>query len=164
MTVTPGDLVTRMVEELELQDKLAQQLGRAISKSLNRPGWGGHQFIVETERDGPRAWYSVRISDRDPWTTHLPRNYAVYDETLREYTASVATFHEWVRAAGQRLALPFGPAPRPEDEAKHRARLEAAEEELESFGFHRLDGAVLPPELEAAVASIKRALDVHQDR
>lgn len=167
--VDVGDLVTKHAAELELREKLAQQLGRALSKSLNRVGWGAYQFIVLTNRDEQRAWYSVQISERDPWTKHPVRTYAVYDEALGEHTASVADFHEWIRAAGRRLVVPFSPTiVRQGDDAeaaaaKDRVREQEAEEELAGLGFHRLDGAVLPPELEAAIASIKRSLDACQD-
>lgn len=169
-----GELVSRYAEEFELQEKLAQQLGRAIVKTMRGTWVSAHRFKVEVTPDLEGRWYTVRISSMDAhFRSTTPQTYLVEEDTLAEHTTSVAAFHDWVRAVAGRLLVMFIPEPAPllldtpEDidrrVEEHYMKLEHAEDELYSFGFRRHQ-VTLEAEERAAIASIRKALDARPEQ
>jgi hypothetical protein len=162
-----GELVTQWAETLATQDKVAQQLGRALTRAMNAT-WAGGRFTVEAVPDAACMWYELRITHQGAWHRQ-PQTYVVNDETLAENTASVMAFHSWTKAVGDRLEIVFRPEPaagsldRPNGfleaakrRAEHRRRVEHALEELASLGVTRQQREEV--DIEGAIASIRKAL------
>jgi hypothetical protein len=163
-----GELVTRHAESIAIQDKVAQQLGRAITRAMN-PSWGGGLYDVTVEADLACDWYEVQIVQCGPWPGP-PQTYVVAEEALARNTDSVASFHSWVQAVSTRLLTMFRREPAAasdedpnrflataKERIEHRALLERTAEELAAFGFRRHD--VLAYDERAAIESIKRVLN-----
>lgn len=173
--LTPSELISQRAAELSLQEKLAQQLGRALSRSLANTTWSRFQvsrWKVEVTPDFARCWYLVRIEDPDPWGESPPHTFTVTEETLALHTATVATFHDWMRAVADRMHVLFRRAPSSsaDDEdkaqkrlAQHRQLVRRAGEELLVLGFQLHEQGVSEAEKQAAIESIKRALNGRRD-
>lgn len=106
--MAPALYVTEKAEELETDAKLAQELGRALTKAMGGSGpVGGYRFEIKVVRDEPAMQYVITVIDRGLLHLADQDSYLLRDETLATCTRSVAVFNSWITAAARLLSDRF---------------------------------------------------------